>query len=275
MRDEFPLRVRETLARRVGMRCSNPQCRCSTTGPSSESTKALNLGVAAHITAASQGGPRFDSELSSSQRQDIENGIWLCQSCASLVDRDTQTYAVELLRGWKLSAEARALSELVMPTLDRQRMEEPTLVLTELRMHYPPGQRAYFFTFSIANTGDGIGLVDSLSLHVLAAKPINLLEAPREGAMLKVFDLEVHLEPGVDSYQLSQEYFVYHANEIDGFSLKITGRDGFTYDIQVRAHWHSIDSITQGTLVSTTHTVTFYAHTAEAMQACLHRVSSS
>jgi hypothetical protein len=50
--------------------------------------KPLILGVAAHITAASPDGPRYDQNLSSEQRKSPDNGIWLCQNCAKLVDND-------------------------------------------------------------------------------------------------------------------------------------------------------------------------------------------
>ena len=46
MRDEFPKAVAETLAKRVGNRCSNPGCRKRTSGPHTDDDKALNVGVA-------------------------------------------------------------------------------------------------------------------------------------------------------------------------------------------------------------------------------------
>ncbi len=49
MRDEFPRVIVETLAKRVGNRCSNPTCRKRTSGPHTEDDKALNLGVAATV----------------------------------------------------------------------------------------------------------------------------------------------------------------------------------------------------------------------------------
>ncbi|MCK2184103.1 hypothetical protein [Halomonas getboli] len=39
----------------------------------------------------------------------MENGIWLCQSCAKLIDNDESRYPVALLRQWKVEAEAGAL----------------------------------------------------------------------------------------------------------------------------------------------------------------------
>jgi len=88
MRDEFPKPVVETLAKRVGNRSSNPGCRKRTSGPHTEDDKALNVGVAAHITAASSGGPRYAPSLTLEERKGTGNGHWLCQSCAKLVDND-------------------------------------------------------------------------------------------------------------------------------------------------------------------------------------------
>ena len=107
-RHDFPARTKDTLARRVGMRCSNPACQKLTSGPQSDPNKALNIGVAAHIAAASTGGPRYASSQSKGQRSSIENGIWLCQNCAKLVDSDEARFTVAVLRQWKANAEAAA-----------------------------------------------------------------------------------------------------------------------------------------------------------------------
>jgi hypothetical protein len=112
MRDDFPKAVAETLAKRVGNRCSNPGCRKRTSGPHTQDDKALNVGVAAHITAASPGGPRYGPSLTPEQRRGIGNGIWLCQSCAKLVDNDEARYTKEMLLQWKQDAEQEALREV-------------------------------------------------------------------------------------------------------------------------------------------------------------------
>jgi len=112
VRDEFDDKTKEMLARRVGFRCSNPNCRKLTSGPQTDPAKAVNIGVAAHITAASQGGPRYNARLSSEERKSIDNGIWLCQNCAKLVDNDEQRYTTDLLIDWKRLSEQAALLEV-------------------------------------------------------------------------------------------------------------------------------------------------------------------
>jgi hypothetical protein len=108
MGDDFSEAVKRALAARVGHLCSNLECRALTSGPQEEPTKAVNLGVAAHITAASPGGPRYDSKLSAEERSGHENGIWLCQNCAKHIDNDPARFTVDVLRKWKAGAEAEA-----------------------------------------------------------------------------------------------------------------------------------------------------------------------
>ncbi len=114
-RDEFSKDVKETLAKRVGTLCSNPQCSVPTYGPSESPSKSLNKGVAAHIRAAAQGGPRYDPNISSEERKCISNGIWLCESCAKLIDSDQKRYTIEIIERWKSVAEERARKALENP----------------------------------------------------------------------------------------------------------------------------------------------------------------
>lgn len=129
-RDDFTMKTKDTLARRVGTRCSNPNCRQPTSGPRIDPHKSLNVGVAAHITGASADGPRYDASLSKEARQSGENGIWLCQNCAKLVDNDCQRYSAGLLREWKrLSEEAAHLEiESSQRAGDRIRINDVELI---------------------------------------------------------------------------------------------------------------------------------------------------
>lgn len=111
-RDDFTKPIKQQLASRVGYRCSNPDCRKLTIGPSSDVKKSVSIGVAAHITAAAKGGKRYDASLSQDERKDFNNGIWLCQNCAKLIDSDENKYTVELIKSWKSAAEQQASEEL-------------------------------------------------------------------------------------------------------------------------------------------------------------------
>lgn len=115
-RDDFPKGVKQTIRQRVNSRCSNPQCGAPTGGPQVEPHGSLNIGVAAHITAASPGGPRFDENLSPTVRASGDNAIWLCHNCAKLVDNDPQRYPTAVLRRWKVNAEAHARESIGRPS---------------------------------------------------------------------------------------------------------------------------------------------------------------
>jgi len=111
-RDDFSAKTKRTLAARVGHRCSNPGCMRPTSGPALDGCRSVNVGQAAHITAAAHGGKRYDSSINPEERGADANGIWLCDLCAALIDKDERRYQVELLRKWKSDAEDRALKEI-------------------------------------------------------------------------------------------------------------------------------------------------------------------
>jgi hypothetical protein len=114
-RDEFGLNTKRVLADRVGHVCSNPDCRVPTSGPRLESDRAVMAGDAGHITAAALNGPRFDPTLTTAQRRHADNGIWLCVTCARIVDHDKSRYTVDQLQQWKSEAEALAQRRLGKP----------------------------------------------------------------------------------------------------------------------------------------------------------------
>ncbi|WP_318557303.1 hypothetical protein [Geobacter anodireducens] len=111
-RDDFTQDTITRLRSRVTNRCSNPACRVPTTGPTTDPQKFNNIGVAAHICAAAPGGPRYDVTMTSEQRKNIENGIWLCSSCSTDIDRDPTLYTKEILHQWKTEAERLAREEM-------------------------------------------------------------------------------------------------------------------------------------------------------------------
>ena len=110
VRDDFPQPVKNTLAARAAYRCS--RCGAATSGPQVDPTKSVNVGVAAHVTGAAPGGPRYDPTLSPEERSGVENGIWLCQTCAKLIDDDTARFPLAELRRLKSGAEANAAARV-------------------------------------------------------------------------------------------------------------------------------------------------------------------
>jgi len=157
MRDDFNKQAIDTLAKRVGVRCSNPGCRKLTIGPREEAHQIINIGVGAHITAASPVGPRYDPNLSSERRRSPENGIWLCQNCAKLVDNDPNRYTVGTLHDWKERAETAALSEVEGKITASSNIPDS---LAEIDISYRHAQirserHDYLLEVTLRNLGDG------------------------------------------------------------------------------------------------------------------------
>lgn len=151
------------------MRCSNPDCRAPTSGPDGDGG-VTNTGVAAHISAASPGGARYDPTLTPEGRSDISNGIWLCQTHAKLVDDDEASYSVAVLRDWKETAEHMAALEArgfsvqrasPFPALEKKfpkllaemrddlakRPLTRQLIILSKRVSYNPGNTPFFSYF--------------------------------------------------------------------------------------------------------------------------------
>lgn len=180
MRDDFSRETADILAKRVAVRCSNPSCRRVTTGPRSDGQRIVNIGVAAHITAASALGPRFDASLTAQQRRSLDNGIWLCQNCAKLVDNDPTRFSVEVLHGWKGLAESSTLAELdgshsgVAPPDDAVDL---SLSYRELRIS--PERHDYRLEISISNLGNE----PIVTYHVDIEIPAQIAEQPRTSVL--------------------------------------------------------------------------------------------
>lgn len=99
---DFSADTRELLMFRASLICSNPACATITLGPAdAQGRLAVKLGEAAHIRAA-RPGPRFDENMSDEERAHPDNGIWLCASCHTLIDKNNgEDFPVETLLEWK------------------------------------------------------------------------------------------------------------------------------------------------------------------------------
>ncbi len=108
-KNKFTPKIKRTLAERAGYFCSDPGCNKSTIGPHSDNDKSACEGEAAHIYGANPGSARYLASMTSEERSDISNGIWLCALCATKIDKDEKRYPVSELQHWKAQREFRQL----------------------------------------------------------------------------------------------------------------------------------------------------------------------
>ncbi len=97
---EFTEKTKRIIADRAGHVCSRPHCRVAPRGPHSESDKAANIGVAAHISGAAPKSARWDEGLLKAERKAPENGVWLCWPRSVRIDVDENRFSPALLRAW-------------------------------------------------------------------------------------------------------------------------------------------------------------------------------
>jgi|GEM_PF-2122185 len=107
MRENFPAKIVEILKKRAAFVCSNPTCKKMTIAPSEEEDeKVIYIGRAAHISAASKGGPRYDETMTPEERSSIGNALFLCSNCADMIDDNGGVdYTIETLKKWKIDHE--------------------------------------------------------------------------------------------------------------------------------------------------------------------------
>ncbi len=104
------------LRESVNNHCSKPDCWKRTLGPSNSLTKKKKnkkiskSGQAAHINGATELAARWE-KLPPKYLSSYENGIWLCNIHAKMIDDDEDTYKKELLHEWKLKALERTKLE--------------------------------------------------------------------------------------------------------------------------------------------------------------------
>lgn len=104
-RDDFSKNTKWSLGSAVNWICV--KCDRPTRFMSANGEHQVNIGHAAHITAASPLGPRFDETLTPEQRRSEENGAHMCPTCATVVDNDQEAFPPSLLREWQARATAK------------------------------------------------------------------------------------------------------------------------------------------------------------------------
>ncbi len=88
-------------------RCAYPGCKTAIVQASGTQT-----GKICHISAKSQGGPRYDPKQGEEQRNGFENLILLCSVHHDIVDQEPNKYTADLLRDFKEMHERNGNVEL-------------------------------------------------------------------------------------------------------------------------------------------------------------------
>lgn len=128
LRDDFTKKTIDTLAKRAGGRCSI--CNCATYGPNDNPYVATNIGQAAHIAAAAEGGPRYDPAMSPEVRKSLKNALWLCSNCHDNIDRNPESYPVKRLLQIKKEAENNAKESLGVPSGRQPTENSASIIVT-------------------------------------------------------------------------------------------------------------------------------------------------
>ena len=113
VRDEFTRATRDRIAKLAGWRCSFPGCGVETVGANSDGTDVINIGTAAHICAASPGGPRYNSAMTPEQRRSETNGVWMCRDHGKAIDAADPQFSVAKLHEWKRAAEIESMRRVL------------------------------------------------------------------------------------------------------------------------------------------------------------------
>ena len=135
-RDDFSKATKTLLAGRAAFSCTVPSCRRVTIGAANGHHGIINVGEAAHITAALPGGPRYNPDMTPEERRSADNGIWVCRDHHAVIDQDDPAYTVDLLRAWKAQRDKEtadgvflgAISEAMRAAADPRPVRAPTRI---------------------------------------------------------------------------------------------------------------------------------------------------
>jgi len=140
-RSDFSLDTRRKLAARSGYICSNYGCANETVAPTTNGKgeeSIASIGIAAHINAAAEKGPRPGNGMSSEELSSVENGIWMCRNCAGAIDDFRNKFPVELLLEMKTVREFSQNLAVVHPKIRELSTSIPKKNLDEIVRGYFP-----------------------------------------------------------------------------------------------------------------------------------------
>ena len=77
-----------------------------------------HIGEMAHIIAASDKGPRGESNADAEDKAEYNNLILLCPSCHTEIDKAPQIYTIEVILEWKANHKKRIMETMGIPLFD-------------------------------------------------------------------------------------------------------------------------------------------------------------
>ena len=101
-----------------GNQCAHPECTNNVIEPATEKSDAAVIAQICHIYAFSTNGPRGKAGLTNEELNSPENLILLCPNHHVVVDKQHETYPVELLKRWKREHEAKVRENRISADLD-------------------------------------------------------------------------------------------------------------------------------------------------------------
>ncbi len=204
-RDEFREPIKRKLADRVAWKCSFLDCDKITIGPGHKTNEqVVKLGNAAHITAASDKGPRFDSSLTPDQRKAIDNGIWMCCDHATLIDKDFTIYSAATLRQWKKIKEENTYK--LLKNLTNKELSIPNTLVSIGQSLIFEGvwksveQDIWKFEIDSFVIGDSNDLIELSTKNYDNINDFVIIESQGDG---RVLSGKINWEKNYDKYQIS------------------------------------------------------------------------
>ena len=107
LRRQYTQKTLKILFGSSGNQCAHPECTNNVIEPATEKSDAAVIAQICHIYAFSTNGPRGKAGLTNEELNSPENLILLCPNHHVVVDKQHETYPVELLKQWKREHEAK------------------------------------------------------------------------------------------------------------------------------------------------------------------------
>lgn len=112
-------RVKRKLWASSGGYCAKPDCH-SDLFPFFENGKITNIEELAHIIGKKEKGPRGNSSISESERDNFENIILLCPTCHTIIDKNPDLFSEDTIKNWKANHDKSVKDLFSVPKFDER-----------------------------------------------------------------------------------------------------------------------------------------------------------